>query len=166
MVGTLCAIVLVTGPFAYADDVSETTVAENWVLTLGGLGATNTDPSDTTFGVDLSVGRTGKWVLPNEFGLRQSFTYVDDDVRFNTRLYNDWTLYTVEKINLDLFAGAAIGLEYGNGKPSWEIAPEAGFRWWIKDDVAVLARLELPWDLAEWEFKDTVRYVIGFQVKF
>ena len=167
IVGAFCAVALLIAPVAMADDVATPVPAENWVLTLGGVGATNTDPTDTTFGVDFGVGRTGKWVLPNEFGLRQSFTHGEDNyTRLNTRLYNNWTLFTVEKINLDLFAGGAVGLEYGNGSPSWEIAPEAGFRWWIKDDVAVLARAELPWDLAEWEFQDTVRYVLGFQVKF
>jgi hypothetical protein len=163
IVGTLCAVSLVVGPSAIADD-SE--VAENWVLSLGGVGVTVTEPSDTSFGVDLAVGLTGKFILPNEFGLRQSFSYANDDVTLNTRLYNDWTLFTVKKVNLDLFAGGAVGLQYGNQTPSWEIAPEAGFRWWLKDDVAVLTRVEIPFDLAVWEFKDVVRYFIGFQLKF
>jgi len=164
IVGVFCAVALLMAPVVMVGD--DSAPAENWVLSLGGVGATVTDPSDTVFGVDLAVGRTGKFILPNEFGLRQSFGYANDDVTLNTRLYNDWTLYTVEKANLDLFAGVAVGLQYGNQKPSWEIAPEAGLRWWLKDDVAVLARAELPWDLDGWDFKDTVRYFLGFQVKF
>lgn len=173
-VGTLCALALVAATATYAADtvaaspkasVTQTAPAEEWVLSLGGVGASETDPSDTTFGIDLSVGRTGKWLLPNEYGVRQSFSYADDDVTFNTRLYNDWTVVSLFNKKVDLFAGAFMGLEYGNQKPSWEIAPEAGARWWIKEDVAVLGRVEVPWDLAEWEFKDTIRYFLGFQVK-
>jgi len=153
-----CALSLLTAPAVSADDTE-------WVLSLGGVGATVTDPSDTTFGVDLALGITGNLILPNEIGVRQSFAYANDDVTLNTRLYYDTTLLTIEKVNLDLFIGGAVGLEYGNQKPSWEIAPEAGLRWWLKEDVAVLGRAELPWDMDGWEFKDVVRYFIGFQVK-
>ena len=76
----------------------------------------------------------------------------------------DWTLVTVKTV--DVFAGGNVGLQYGNTTPSWEIAPEAGVRWWLKDDVAVLARAEYPFDMDGWEQKDVFRYFLGFQVKF
>lgn len=170
IVGVFCAVALTVSAFAAEQTTPTLTLAtkvvptEAWVISLGGAGASNTDGDGTDFGVDLSFGRTGKWIVANEYGLRQSFGYGDDDVTFNTRLYNDWTLLQYK--TLDLFAGGAIGLQYGNQKPSWEIAPEAGARWWVKKDVAVLGRVEIPWDLAEWEFKDTVRYFLGFQVRF
>lgn len=170
IVGALCAVALTVSALAAEQTTPtltlQTTVAPapQWAVTLGGTGATVTDDGDSAFGIDLSVGRTGVLLLPNEFGLRQSVSYGDSDTTLNTRVYNDWTLFTWKTV--DLFGGAAIGLQYGNQKPSWEIAPEAGARWWVKKDVAVLARVEVPWDLAEWEFKDTLRYFLGFQVKF
>ena len=147
--------------------VTQTAPAENWVLTLGGVGNSVTSgDTSTAFGVDISVGYLSKWLLPTETGLRQTISYGNDDVTLNTRLYNDWTLYTFEKQHIDLFGGGAIGLQYGNMKPSWEIAPEAGIRWWMKKDVAVIGRVEVPWDMGQWEFKDSIRYFLGFQVKF
>lgn len=190
IVGVFCALLLVTSAFA-ADTAVKATNApvavetvkatnapafaylwtqpkvqeEAWVLTLGGAGSSKTgSDSSSAFGVDLSIGRTGHLLLPLEAGLRQSVSYNDSDTTLNTRLYSDWTLLTYKK--LDLFAGGAVGLQYGNQKPSWEIAPEAGLRYWLKKDVAVVGRAEVPWDLDGWEFKDTVRYFLGFQVKF
>lgn len=166
LVSAVCAVslLLTTSVFA-ADSGVVAPVGEKWAVSLGGVGATDTDASETVVGVDISVGRTGNLLLPVEFGVRQSVGYADSDTVLGTRLYNDWTVFTVAK-KVDVFAGAAVGLYYGNMKPSWEVAPEAGVRWWVKQDVAVLARAEVPWDLDGWEFKDTVRYFVGFQVRW
>jgi len=174
-VGIVCAFALVTATFAADTNTvataktvpAQTAQAENWLLTLGGVGNTiTTSDGDTAFGVDLSIGRTGYLWFPLEAGLRQSVSYSDGDTVLNTRLYSDWTVFSLFDKKVDLFGGVAIGLEYGNIHPSWEIAPEAGLRWWIKNDVAILCRTEVPWNLEEWEFKDNVRYLFGFQVKF
>ena len=170
MVGALCAVALVTSTFAATNTVAraksapaQTVQAESWVLTLGGVGNTATTGADTAFGVDLSIGRTGHLLLPLEAGVRQSISYGDGSTTLNTRIYGDWTVLTVKK--LDLFAGGAVGLQYGNQTPSWEIAPEAGVRYWVKTDAALVGRVEVPWNLANWEFKDTVRYFLGVQIK-
>ncbi len=177
IVGVFCALLLATSAYAADTAVKATNApvvvetvkvpapAEAWVLTLGGAGASTTgNDSSSAFGLDVSIGRTGHLLLPLEAGLRQSISYGDSDTTLNTRLYSDWTLLTYKKF--DLFAGGAVGLQYGNQKPSWEIAPEAGARYWLKKDVAVVGRAEVPWDLDGWKFKDTVRYFVGFQVKF
>ena len=172
IVGAFCAVALATSAFA-ADAVKAapsatvtTEASADWVISLGGVGSTLTAGNDTTtFGVDLSVGRTGELLLPVEYGVRQSISYGDSDTFLNTRVYGDWTLFTLKPLKLDVFVGGNVGLQYGNIKPSWEIAPEAGMRWWLKKDVAVLGRVEVPWDLDGWVFKDSVRYFLGFQVK-
>jgi hypothetical protein len=167
IVGILCAAsLLVTPAVLAADDVVSTPVAaEAWTVSLGGVGSSVTSgDTATVFGADLSVGRTGKLLLPLEGGLRQSISYDGDDTLLTTRVYLDWTLFTVKTV--DVFAGGNVGLQYGNTTPSWEIAPEAGVRWWLKDDVAVLARAEYPFDMDGWEQKDVFRYFLGFQVKF
>lgn len=189
IVGVFCALLLVTSAFAADTAVKATNapvavetvkatntpaftllgdqpkLAEAWVLTLGGVGATKTgNDSSSAFGLDVSIGRTGHLLLPLEAGLRQSISYNDSETRLNTRLYSDWNLLTYKKF--DLFAGGAVGVAYGDGKPAWEIAPEAGLRYWLKKDVAVIGRAEVPWNMDGWEFQDSVRYFLGFQVKF
>jgi len=178
-VGVFCAVLLATSAFA-ADKVVKATNApvavetvkaapapEAWVLTLGGVGNTvTTSGGDTAFGVDLSLGRTGHLLLPLEAGVRQSVSYSDGDTTLNTRLYSDWTLFTVVK-KVDVFTGVAVGVQYGNQNPSWELAPEAGVRWWLKKDVAAVARAEFPFAIDDsWKYKDDVRYFLGFAVKF
>lgn len=170
IVGAVCAVSLTISAFAAEVKTPTLTLqtttapAPQWVFALGGTGATGTGDGESAFGVDLTLGRTGVFVLPNEFGLRQSVSYGDSSTTLNTRLYNDWTLFTWKTV--DLFGGAAVGLQYGNQSPSWEIAPEAGVRWWVKKDVAIVGRAEVPWALETWEFKDTVRYFLGIQIRF
>lgn len=191
IVGVFCALLLVTSAFA-ADTAVKATNApvavetvkatnapafsylwtqpkvqeEAWVFTLGGVGQSRTSGDvGTSFGADISIGRTGHLLLPLEAGLRQGFSYDGDSTTlFTTKLYSDWTLLQYKK--LDVFGGANVGLTYGNTKPQWEIAPEAGLRYWLKKDVAVVGRAEFPFDLDGWAAKDTVRYFLGLQVKF
>lgn len=143
-------------------------VPEQWTLSLGGSGATTTTgDSESIFGADISFGRTGHLLLPLEGGIRQSFGYDssgEGTTLFTTRLYLDATLLSYKK--LDLFAGGSAGLTYGNTKPLWEAGPEAGLRFWLKKDVAVLGRVEYPFDLDNGRSKDFLRYFLGLQVKF
>ena len=167
IVGTLCAVVLAVSTSVYADDtIGEPVVSEAWTVSLGGSGTTATTGDDgTAFGADFSIGRTGKLLLPVEGGLRQGVSYDGDSTTLaTTRVYLDWTLFTVKSV--DVFAGGNVGVTYGNTKPQWEIAPEAGVRVWLKDDVAVLGRAEYPFDLDGWTEKDVVRYFLGLQVRF
>ena len=138
-----------------------------WVVSLGGVGSTTTTGnSETVFGVDISIGYTTKLVLPLEAGVRQSISYDSESV-FNTRLYADWTLVSFAKDRVDLFVGGNAGATYGDVSLSWEAAPEAGFRLWVKEDVSILFRTEFPFRLDEGaEYTDSLRYFLGFQVKW
>ena len=179
IVGVFFALLLTTSTFAA--DVSANTNApvavetvaapvtpSYWVVSLGGVGETvTTGDTDTVFGADLSVGYTGKLLLPLEAGVRQGVSYDGDSTVFSTRLYGDWTLVSVAKDTVDVFVGANAGLTYGDLQTVWTAAPEAGVRWWVKDDVAVLFRAEFPFRLNDGaEYTDSVRYFLGFQVKF
>lgn len=178
-VGVFCALLLVTSTFA-ADTVSASTNAPvavesvaapitpgAWVISLGGAGSsTTTGNSDTTFGADLSVGRTGTLLLPLEAGVRQGISY-DTTAIFSTKLYADWTVLSLAQNTLDVFVGANAGLTYGDIQTVWNAAPEAGLRWWLKKDVAFLVRAEFPFQLNDGaDYTDTVRYFLGFQVSF
>ena len=157
--GIFCAIALTLSPAAFAEDENQ------WTLSLGGSGATvTTDNGATGFGADLSIGHTGKLLLPIEAGVRQGIAYNSSDVVLNTKVYADFTLLSVKAF--DVFAGGNIGAYYGDTPVLWRIAPEAGIRLWLKDDVGILARAEAPFDLEGWKYQDNIRYFLGFQVKF
>ncbi len=145
--------------------VSETSNA--WVVSLGGSGSTATvGDHDTSVGADISIGRTGNLLLPLEAGVRQGISY-DSTAVFTTKLYADWTVLSIAQNTLDVFAGANVGVTYGDVQAAWTAAPEAGLRWWIKKDVAVLARAEFPFQIDDGaKFTDSVRYFIGFQIRF
>ncbi len=138
-----------------------------WVVSLGGAGTTATvGDHDTAVGADLSVGYTGKLLLPLEGGIRQGVSY-DSTAVFSTKAYADFTLFSFARERFNLFVGANAGAVYGDVQAGWVAAPEAGLRWWVKDDVAILFRAEAPFQLDSGaEFTDSVRYFLGFQVKF
>ena len=138
-----------------------------WVVSLGGAGTTATvGDHETAVGADISIGHTGTLLLPVEVGVRQGVSY-DSTAVFATKVYSDWTLVSLAQNTLDVFAGANVGVVYGDVQASWTAAPEAGLRWWVKQDVAVLVRAEAPFQLDSGaEFTDSVRYFIGFQVRF
>jgi len=138
-----------------------------WVVSLGGTGSTVTvEDHDTAIGADLSVGYTGKLLLPLEAGLRQGFSY-DNSAVFSTKAYADFTLFSFANKAFDVFVGGNVGAVYGDTQLGWVAAPEGGLRWWVKEDVSVLLRAEAPFQLNNNSgFTDNVRYFLGFQVRF
>jgi hypothetical protein len=162
-----CMTALTLSAIAAGTNTNNSAPTESWVLSLGGAGSTVTKgDTGTQFGVDLSLGHTGHLVLPLEAGLRQGVTYDGSSTTIGTtKLYSDWTLFTVLK-TLDVFVGGNVGLSYGNTTVLWTAAPEAGARLWLKKDVAVLARVEVPFDLNGGKYTDTLRYSLGVAVKF
>lgn len=171
MIGIMAAVTTLTLSAISADTTNTTTslAPEAWVVSLGGVGQTaTTENSPTAVGVDLSVGRTGHLLLPLEFGVRQSVSWdSEDSANFSTKLYSDFTLFTVAQETLDVFVGANVGIAYGDMQAEYSAAPEAGLRWWVKRDVAVLLRVEAPFRLNDTpEFTDTLRYFLGFQIRW
>ena len=146
---------------------ADTNSTERWTVSLGGAGATTTVSNGTTgVGADIGVGYLTKVLLPLEVGVRQGVTYSNDDVILNSRVYGDFTVLSVFNKRVDLFVGGNVGATYGGSDVDWTIAPEAGLRWWLKRDVGVVARAEVPFNLEGWDYQNTVRYFLGFQVKF
>ncbi len=139
-----------------------------WVLTLGGNGSSaTTGDSQSAFGAEVSFGRTGRVLLPLEIGVRQSLSYssVDDGaVVGGTKVYADATLLKLWK--LDLFAGGNVGAFYGNTPLTWVASPEAGLRFWLRDDVGVVGRVEYPFSLNDQRALDKLQYSVLLQVKF
>ena len=171
--GICIAIALTTSAFAAdtavkASAVQSTPSSDSWTLTLGGSGTTTTKgDSQTAFGVEVGIGRTGNLLFPIETGVRQSIGYASGNggnTVFGTKLYNDWTVLKVKSV--DVFAGGNAGATYGNVPLEFSAAPEAGLRWWLKKDVAVVGRIEYPFSLNSGKAADKLDYSLAFQVKF
>lgn len=178
LVCALSALLLATSAFSAETStntvpatVSKVAEVENvWVISLGGVGQTATaSETSTALGLDISIGRTGFLLLPVEAGVRQNVAWsTDDSGVFSTRVYSDWTLFSLKgNTKFDYFVGANAGLTYGDVQSFWTAAPETGFRWWLRKDVSVLGRAEFPFRLSDGaEFTETITYFLGFQVKF
>lgn len=141
---------------------------DGWVLTLGGKGSTEVvGTGESAAGLEVSIGHTGKVLLPAELGLRQSLSYTtngDDTLVAGTKVYADFTVLNFKK--LDLFVGANGGAQYGNTPLTWSVAPEAGLRFWVVENVAVVGRVEYPYDLNPARFRESLDYNLLLQVKF
>lgn len=164
----LIATIVCLASLTLASSVSAQSINDyGWVISLGGSGSTATvEDHNTAIGADLSVGYTGKLLLPVEGGIRQGFSY-DDSAVFSTKVYADFTLFSFANKAFDVFVGANVGIAYGDIQSAWTAAPEGGLRWWLKEDVAILLRAEAPFQLDSGaQFTDSVRYFLGFQVKF
>jgi len=172
ILGVVCAVAVATSTLAASTNapvaVKVEKASESWMLTLGGIGATTTKgESQSAIGADLSIGRTGKLILPITSGIRQSIAYASPDggnVVLTSKVFNDFTLFSLKCV--DVFAGGNIGVTYGDVAATWTYAPEAGVRVWIKDDVAIVGRVEYPYDINSGGYRDVLVYSIGFQIKF
>lgn len=141
-------------------------IGDTWTLSLGGSGTTTTTgDSQSIFGATFDVGHTGFLLVPLQAGLRQSFGYNSQDsgtTLFDSHLYLDATVLKYKK--LDLFLGGEIGLTYGNTPLLWSGGPEAGVRFWLKQDVAFVGRVSYPFDINNNRSEDTLKYFLGIQI--
>lgn len=142
-----------------------TVSAENWTLTLSGGGSTQTSgDKDTVFNTEFSLGRTGNILLPVEAGVRQAFSYGDGDVVSTTKLFGDWTLFSLWRV--EGFAGANFGASYWNTPLTWSVAPEAGLRFRVTESTHIVGRVECPYDLNPSKWRETLVYSLGVRVQF
>ena len=150
------------------------TSGDSWILSLGGGGLTTTSgDTRSSFNFSVQLGREGTFPillkLPTEYGLRQGVNYNSDNggkTIFDTAIYYDLTVVKLFKDKLDLFVGPNFGFTYGNTTPSWRIAPEGGGRYWFRDNIAFLARVDYPYDLSNGRMQNILNYFIGLEVKF
>jgi hypothetical protein len=115
--------------------------AGNWELTLGGSGASNKSVSQGTFAANGSLG----YFLTKDFevAIRQSVGYAD----FNngtqwtgsTRVAAD---YHFDLGNWKPFIGGNLGYVYGGGNDSWEVAPEAGVKFFLNTTTFIFGMAE------------------------
>ena len=173
-----CALVLVSS--AFAADVTNTNTTtkatvtsitnaptEVWMVSINGTGVTTTEnDSNSAFGVNFGLGRTGHLLLPVEMGVRQGInynTFGGGHAVFDTHVYSDWTVFKYNRV--ELFAGGNAGAVYGDTKLTWTVAPEAGLRVWIKHDVALVSRVDYPFNINDGKSVGALEYFVGLQIK-
>ena len=166
----------------------------HWVLSISGGGATAFNQSSSTYiqgqavnvdgnitypnaktvttsknnsviGLSVGLGYTGKLGMPYEVGIRQGFGYSSDTSSgvFDTVLYNDWTLVTYKKI--ELFAGANVGVTYGDTTTTWSAGPEAGVRVWLAKNVDISGRAGYNVNLQHTD-ESAMKYAVSLSLHF
>lgn len=182
LVGVFCALLLGMSAFAAtnAPVATTTTVATNsafageWVMTVGGSGATTTTDSETAFGLNFSIGRTLNLLkgFPEEVGIRQGLGYSSGNggnTILSTRAYLEVTVLKfnlTKNVPVDIYVGGNIGPNYGNTNLKWIAAPELGVDVWLAKNVALDTRLEYAFDLDNTRSSDALVYTIGVKFKF
>ena len=173
ILGVLFASVLLTTVATAATNeiVTKNVDKDYWTFSFSGGGASDLGGgklNNSGLQGDFSLGRSGKFVLPLEIGVRQGFGYSDTsgaDWKFSTKLYSDWTIMKLG--NLEFDAGVNAGLIYGTHKePTWTAAPEGVFRFYLKKDVDLFGRVEYPFDLNAGRAQESLVYVLGMRIKF
>jgi hypothetical protein len=186
-VGVFCALLIGTSAFA-ADlavqastngtvavttaPATNTPLFGDWVFTLAGVGETTTSGnSQSTFGVNLSVGRELNLLgTSDEVGIRQSVSYASPNggtTLASTRAYADVCVFCfnlTQNIPVDFYVGGNVGGIYGNTTFKWVAAPEVGVDVWLAKNVAIDGRIEYAFDLNSGRSENVLGYVLG--VKF
>lgn len=177
----LLATVVVAAPSTNAPIVNSLD-ASQWTLSLAGVGSSQTtETKNSALGGELSLGHTGKLILPIEVGIRQGFSYDSanaskctstpqdantktENYSFSTRGFVDVTVLKLG--NLEFDAGANLGTRYGDTRMDFTAGPEGVVRLYLKEDIDIFGRAEYRFDLASATSENKLRYVLGVRVKF
>ena len=144
-----------------------------WSLALAGTGNSVLNNNDSKiqnshFATEVQIGYDTKIVLPTQVGLRQSIAYSDSsgaNWAGSSTVFADVRVVRVG--NLEADAGGNVGVNYGTGVTSvWTAAPEIVARLYLKKDVDVFARAELPYNITNGKLENNIPYTLGLEVKF
>jgi len=172
-VSMLVAVLFATAVYAAPDTnapAATTETANAWTFSLSGAGSSaivGSKLNSSSIGTEFELGHNGRFVLPLNAGVRQGLNYSDangENWGFTTKAYVDWTLIRLG--NLEFDAGGNAGVNYGNQPLSYEAAPEAVARLYLKKDVDVFGRVEYPFNLNPAASENTLRYNLGVRVSF
>lgn len=141
---TLAAAALFVATPAFAQEQMGNFLPEegDWEFVLAGSGSSDEDIEVGDFAADIELGYylTQDWAV----ALRQRASYSDTGAGTNwngaTRAAIDWHFGDA---NLRPFIGATLGYVYGDTtNDTWVAGPEAGIKWYVKDETFILGRVE------------------------
>lgn len=134
-------------------------------FSIAGTGATQTQGTTSSeFGTAV---RLEKFVVPSvSVGYIQGISVATPEVRGSSELFAAYNLnYTVFGFKNQAFAGAGASFGYGDGLPTWHAGPLLGNRFFVKDNVYILAQAN--YDVGLNNVADNqVRYTLGLGVRF
>lgn len=167
LIAVLAIFSLVTTSVVAQTNASTSASESQTILTLAGTGqTTTTGEPQTGAGFEISLGKTGKVILPVEIGVRQRVTYITDgnEFDFGTKIYSDFTLLKLG--SLELQAGGNVGATYGDKSLAFSISPEVVGKLFLKEDVFAFVRVEYPYDLTNGRSENRLDYSLGLGVSF
>lgn len=140
---TLLAAALTASPAFAQEELNDFGPDQgDWELALSGSGNNDEEfeVGDASINFDLGYYLTEEWIA----SFRQSASYADtgEDHATNasTRVALD---YQFDTGNLRPFLGVNIGYIYGEGvNDTWAAGPEAGLKWYVKDETFIFGRAE------------------------
>ncbi len=148
--------------------------AGDWEFSLGGGGTNDKNFDNGGFNVDAELGK----YLTDDFAVavRQSWNYTEvsgDSVWSATsRVAIDYYIPLFDD-HLRPFIGANLGYVYGeNVDDTWAAGPEAGVKWYVKDETFIYGRAEYQFlfedgDDASDNFDDGIwLYTVGIGFNF
>jgi hypothetical protein len=145
-----------------------------WNFSLSGGGITAMGGTkDTVFANEFGMTYNGLFGLPNQFetGLRQGIAYSSADatggVWGRTAIPVDFN-FTIYK-NLKAFVGFENSVAYGdNMYAKWQISPEAGIKYQLKEDLYLFTRVNYDFVLNSnvGRNEDAIRYGVGISFSF
>jgi hypothetical protein len=134
-------------------------------FSIGGTGSTQTQKNTgSEFGTAL---RLEKFATTNiSVGYIQGINVATPNVRGSSELFVAYNLdYKVVGFQNQTFAGAGASFGYGDGLPTWHAGPLLGNRFFVKDNVYILAQVN--YDIGLNNVADNaVRYTLGLGVRF
>lgn len=134
-------------------------------FSIAGTGATQTQGTTSSeFGTAV---RLEKFVVPSvSVGYIQGISVATPDVRGSSELFGAYNLdYKVFGYKNQAFAGAGATFGYGDGLPTWHAGPLLGNRFFVKDNVYILAQANYDVGLNN-AADNQVRYTLGLGVRF
>jgi len=134
-------------------------------FSIAGTGVTQTQGTTSSdFGTAI---RLEHFATTNiSVGYIQGINVATPDVRGSSELFAAYNLdYKVFGFKNQAFAGAGATFGYGDGLPTWHAGPLLGNRFFVKDNVYILAQAN--YDVGLNNVADNqVRYTLGLGVRF
>ena len=135
---------------------------------MAGSGSTSVNgDSQSVIGGTFALGRDYTLLLPAQIGVRQTLGYATEGASFvgNTELFQDWS---ISYKRLVLFAGGSVSYSYGDTANKWMAGPEAGVKFFVKDDVYMFGRANYDLQVSDRQGTegDGIRYTLGLGFKF
>lgn len=138
----------------------------DWEFTLAGGGTSDNEISNTSFGLNATIGYyiADRWNIDLRQGL--SYTESPSHVIGTTGVATDFSLFKIGPVSP--FIGANAQVKYGSGDADVAVGPEAGLRIFLTSQTFIYGRVGYEFDLTNRHGSDGdwLAYTLGIGVDF